>query len=58
MPLEPEPAFAAGAAVAISNLQSKPELNGTGGTILAWDESKGRYAVDASLSSGHMQAQV
>jgi hypothetical protein len=54
MPLEPEPAFAAGAAVAISNLQSKPELNGTGGTILAWDESKGRYAVDASLSSGRL----
>ena len=40
-------AFGPGAAVALANLQSKPELNGTGGTVLAWEESKGRYAVDA-----------
>ena len=43
--MEPEPTFAIGAAVAIANLQSKPAKNGTGGTILAWDESKRRYSV-------------
>ena len=45
--MEPQPAFATGAAVALANLQSRPELNGTGGTVLAWDEGKGRYAVAA-----------
>ena len=45
--MKPEPAFADGTAVALANLQSRPELNGTGGTVLAWDENKGRYAVDA-----------
>ena len=39
--------FATGAAVALANLQSRPALNGTGGTVLAWDEGKGRYAVAA-----------
>ena len=45
--MEPQPAFATGVAVALANLQSRPELNGTGGTVLAWDEGKGRYAVAA-----------
>ena len=42
--------FRPGAAVALANLQARPELNGTAGTVASWDAAKGRYAVKHTAS--------
>ena len=40
-----------GARVLISGLDGRPELNGTHGTIISFDEDKGRFAVKLSSSN-------
>ena len=42
--------FEAGVKVIVEDLQSRPELNGTAGTVASWDAAKGRYAVKHTAS--------
>ena len=44
-------AFAAGTRVRIKGIQSQPQLNGTPGTLVSFDDEKGRWKV-ACPSSG------
>jgi hypothetical protein len=41
-----------GRRVTISNLQARPELNGTGGLALSFDDAKGRYNVKLDSTGG------
>lgn len=51
-------AFGAGVKVLLKGLSAKPELNGHGGTVVQWNEEKGRYVVqmDGSLEKVLLRA--
>ena len=49
-----EDAFSAGSRVKIKNLSAKPELNGSGASVVEWNAEKGRFVIEIDGSMQRM----